>query len=64
MMAATEAGRPPVWERYLVIDQNEWRREIESLRDRGEMVNDDCTLLILRPALEHPDAIPASREDS
>jgi hypothetical protein len=49
MMVTTESGDDaPDWDRLLAVDQDAWRQEIEFLRERGEMVNDDCTLLIVR----------------
>src|SRR5262249_27387020 len=56
MMMTTEPSQPPDWGRYLVVDRDEWRQEIENLRDRGAMINDDCTLLVLRPTIYDPGA--------
>ncbi len=48
MLIAVEAAEYPNCEQLLDVDQEVWRREIEDARDRDEIVNDDCTLLILR----------------
>lgn len=58
MMAASEAGVVPDWGRLRALDLETWRGEIEDLRDRGEITNDDCTLLVLElsaPTADRPD---------
>ncbi|OWK34498.1 hypothetical protein [Fimbriiglobus ruber] len=39
-----------VWERYLTLPESEWQAEIDTLRAANEIVNDDCTLVVLRVA--------------
>src|SRR5262249_39384831 len=41
LLASVEAGEPPEWERFWDIGQEAWRQEIEDIRDRGAIVNDD-----------------------
>jgi hypothetical protein len=54
MMSAIESGQTPRWKHLLDIDAAEWKQEIENLRDRGEIINDDCTLLVLQlPRASH-----------
>jgi hypothetical protein len=38
------------WGRYEGLPQDAWRAELDSLRSANEMVNDDCTLVVLRVA--------------
>lgn len=54
------ADGPIDWERYSRLEPEQWRAEVDSLRDSGKMVNDDCTLLVLRVA---PVAPPESQQD-
>ena len=44
------ADGPIDWERYSRLEPEECQAEFDSLRDSGDMVNDDCTLLVLRVA--------------
>lgn len=44
------ADGPLDWERYSRLEPEEWQAEFDLLRDSGKMVNDDCTLLVLRVA--------------
>ncbi len=44
------AAGPVDWERYSRLEPVEWEAEFDLLRDTGRMVNDDCTLLVLRVA--------------
>ena len=48
LLTEVEAGTPPDWGRFWDLDQETWRSEIETLRDRGAIVNDDCTLVVVR----------------
>ena len=67
LLTEIEAGVPPDWGRFWDIDQDLWRIEIEALRDRGAIVNDDCTLVLVRlpgdstPSLS-PSEVPLSEE--
>ncbi len=36
------------WSRFEVITEDEWRAELDILRSANDMVNDDCTLVVLR----------------
>lgn len=36
------------WGRYEHITQDAWRAELDALRSANDMVNDDCTLVVLR----------------
>jgi hypothetical protein len=44
------ADGPIDWERYSRLEPEEWQAEFDLLRDSGKLVNDDCTLLVLRVA--------------
>ncbi len=48
LLAEVESGTPPDWGRFWDLDQEVWRREIEELRAQNAIVNDDCTLLLIR----------------
>ena len=48
LLTEVEAGIFPDWGRFWDIDQEFWRIEIEAARDRGAIVNDDCTLVLVR----------------
>jgi hypothetical protein len=41
-------GPGPDWARFETIDQDAWRAELDTLRQSNDMVNDDCTLVVLR----------------
>jgi hypothetical protein len=43
--AATGAG--PDWDRYETMTEDAWRAELDVLRRANDMVNDDCTLVVL-----------------
>ncbi|AWM40734.1 hypothetical protein C1280_29615 [Gemmata obscuriglobus] len=54
--AATELGVD--WERLEGLAEADWRAELDVLRRGNDMVNDDCTLVVLRvtdPAREGPE---------
>lgn len=36
------------WKRYCTLDEDSWRKELDHLRASGQVVNDDCTLVILK----------------
>jgi hypothetical protein len=48
LLARCERGAEPDWERFVQVPESEWREEMVALRERGEMVDDDCTLLAVR----------------
>ena len=39
---------PVDWARLEKIDPDEWEQEIHRLRDEDRIVNDDCTLVVVR----------------
>jgi hypothetical protein len=51
MLRRHEAGNEPDWASLWDLEMEHWRSDIEERRQRDEMVNDDCTLLAVRPAL-------------
>jgi hypothetical protein len=64
-------GPGPEWSRFETIDQDAWRDELDTLRRANDMVNDDCTLIVLRvsggpdeppwpPATTHVEEEPAA----
>ncbi len=71
LLVEIESGTPPDWGRLWDVDQETWRQEIEALRDQDAIVNDDCTLLVLRlPTLptdesgeSEPERVPESPEE-
>ena len=54
LLARVEAGDPPDWESYLTMDEETWRRQIDSARQSPFMVNDDCTLVAVSIAPSQP----------
>ncbi len=64
LLAEVESGTPPVWDRFWDVDPETWRQEIEALRDQNAIVNDDCTLLVLRFPTPVIDAPEESRPES
>ena len=62
LLASVEAGDPPEWEHFWDIEPVAWRQQIEELRDRSAIVNDDCTLLLLRLAGSTPKIAAAGVE--
>jgi hypothetical protein len=63
LLTEVEAGIFPDWGRFWDIDQECWRIEIEALRDRGAIVNDDCTLVLVRLP-EDSTLSPTTSEDT
>lgn len=58
------------WGRYEQITQDAWRAELDTLRQANDMVNDDCTLVVLRvtgvpPESEEevPEALPVEEPE-
>lgn len=49
-LLAIEEGMPPDWGSYESLGTDAWVREIGTLRAARRIVNDDCTLLVLRVA--------------
>jgi hypothetical protein len=56
LLAEIESGSPPDWGRFWDLDAETWRQEIESYRDQNAIVNDDCTLVVLRLPCSTPEA--------
>ncbi|HEV3163596.1 MAG TPA: vWA domain-containing protein, partial [Isosphaeraceae bacterium] len=48
LLRSFEAGEGPDWDRYWTLDEAAWRAEIDAIRAEKGIVNDDCTLLLLR----------------
>jgi hypothetical protein len=40
-------GAEPDWDRFETIEEDDWRAELDVLRRANDMVNDDCTLVVL-----------------
>jgi hypothetical protein len=55
MLADVESGSPPDWGRFWNLDQEVWRGEIAALRQQNAIVNDDCTVLVLRLPVRAPE---------
>jgi hypothetical protein len=56
LLAEVESGTPPDWGRFWDLAPETWRQEIESFRDQNAIVNDDCTLVVLRLPCSTPEA--------
>ncbi|MGE3818845.1 MAG: hypothetical protein AB7I30_05375 [Isosphaeraceae bacterium] len=69
ILSAVEQGDPPDWRALWDTDQESWLAQIERDRDAGLIVNDDCTLVLLRlpraspPALEEPDETTQDQDE-
>jgi hypothetical protein len=50
LLKSTTIGPGPDWDRFQTIDDQEWRKELDELRKTHDMVNDDCTLIVLEVA--------------
>jgi hypothetical protein len=48
LLKSAATGPGPDWERFEHITEDEWRAELDSLRSANDMVNDDCTLVVLQ----------------
>jgi hypothetical protein len=48
LLRRVEEGPAPDWAGLLSVDQEAWRREVEAAREEQRIVNDDCTLLVVR----------------
>lgn len=58
-LKSAEGGPGPDWEQFETIDADAWRQELDELRKAKDMVNDDCTLVVLRVAEEGVEVPPA-----
>lgn len=47
LFKSTALGPGPDWSRFETISEDEWRAELDTLRNANDMVNDDCTLVVL-----------------
>ena len=56
LLVEVESGAPPDWRRFWDLDQETWRQEIVELRAQNAIVNDDCTLLVVRLPVAPPEA--------
>ncbi len=54
LLAEVESGTPPDWDRFWNLDQESWRDELAALREQNAIVNDDCTLLVMRLSTASP----------
>ncbi|QJW96777.1 hypothetical protein [Frigoriglobus tundricola] len=43
----SSAGPGPEWDRFETMTADDWRAELDTLRRSKDMVNDDCTLVVL-----------------
>ncbi len=50
LFKSTATGPGPEWDRFDALDEEAWRAEMDELRKANDMVNDDCTLVVLRVA--------------
>jgi hypothetical protein len=50
LFRSLESTPGPDWSEFETIDADVWRKDLESLRAANQMVNDDCTLVVLRVA--------------
>jgi hypothetical protein len=48
LLKSSASGPGPDWERFATIEEEEWRKELDALRRERDMVNDDCTLVVLQ----------------
>lgn len=66
LLKSTASGPGPDWNQFETIAEEDWKRELDSLRQSRDMVNDDCTLVAIQvAAAETPDAtLPATIEEN
>jgi hypothetical protein len=48
LFKSAAVGPGPDWTRFECMAEEEWRTELDTLRASADMVNDDCTLVVLR----------------
>jgi hypothetical protein len=48
LLKSAAHGPGPEWERFETIEEDAWRQELDALRQSRDMVNDDCTLIVLQ----------------
>ena len=71
LFKSAAVGPGPDWGRFEHITQDAWRAELDTLRQANDMVNDDCTLVVLRvpggveePSEPVPDATPVEEPEA
>jgi hypothetical protein len=59
LFKSAAAGPGPKWSRFETITEDAWRTELDTLRQANDMVNDDCTLVVLRVSggIDEPAAV-------
>lgn len=57
LFKSTQSGAGVDWERFESLPEDEWRAELDVLRRGNDMVNDDCTLVVLRVNGTHIDEV-------
>jgi hypothetical protein len=57
LLHRTEEGAEPDWEAFWQCEETAWRQAITGLRGAGQIEDDDCTLLLVRP-------LPPRRDDT
>ena len=64
LFKSTAVGPGVDWTRLEALGEDEWRAEMDTLRSANDMVNDDCTLVVLRVSggASEASASEASRE--
>lgn len=50
LLKSSAAGPEPDWDRFAAIEEDTWKQELDALRQAHDMVNDDCTLVVLEVA--------------
>jgi hypothetical protein len=48
LLKSAAAGPGPEWAEFETIAEDAWRADLDALRRANDMVNDDCTLVVLR----------------
>ena len=64
LFKSSAAGPGPEWGRFETITEDAWRAELDTLRRANDMVNDDCTLIVLRVSGGAPGAEPSEATDA
>jgi hypothetical protein len=57
LLQSLAADPGPDWDAFETIDADAWRKDLDSLRKTNEMVNDDCTLVVLRIMGSEPEEV-------
>ena len=64
LFKSSAAGPGPEWGRFETITEDAWRAELDTLRRANDMVNDDCTLIVLRVSGGTPGAEASETTDA